>query len=96
MVKTLACCLSLDAGELNAGLWQKESSRLASGDTADPESAGTEEQQEEEEMDEGEMNMNRRKRNGKKMEKDFAAFQPVRKIKILSVIDSQINTYSGA
>lgn len=92
MVKTLACCLSLDAGELNAGLWQKESSRLASGDTADPESAGTEEQQEEEEMDEGEMNMNRRKRNGKKMEKDFAAFQPVRKINILSVIDGQINT----
>lgn len=87
VVKTLAHCLSLDAGALNTDLCQKESSRLASSGTADPESAGMEEQrtgasvQEEEEMDEGEINMNRGKRNGKKMEKEFAAFQPVRKLR---------------
>ncbi|KAF4090919.1 hypothetical protein AMELA_G00031180 [Ameiurus melas] len=82
VVKTLAHCLSLDAGALIPDLWRSEASRQAGGGTADPESAGLEEQQtgasvqEEEEMDEGERKMNRGKRNGKKMEKDFAAFLP--------------------
>lgn len=85
VVKTLAHCLSLDAGALIPDLWQSEASRQASGGTADPESAGLEEPQagagvqEEEEMDDGERKMNRGKRNGKKMEKDLAAFLPVRK-----------------
>lgn len=85
VVKTLAHCLGMDAGALIPELWQRESSRLAGGSAADPDSAGMEEQQagpsvqEEEEMDEGEMKMNPGKRNGKKMEQDFAAFLPVRK-----------------
>ncbi|XP_060715508.1 HEAT repeat-containing protein 3 [Tachysurus vachellii] len=80
VVKILAQCLSLDAGALIPELWQREWSRLNGG--SDPESAGADEQeagasvQEEEEMDDGEMKMNRVKRNGKKMEKDFAAFLP--------------------
>lgn len=87
MVKTLAHCLSLDAGALFPDLWQRETSRLASGSTVDRESARMEEQQagagvqEEEEMDEGDIKMNRGKRNEKKTEKDFTAFLPVRKLR---------------
>ncbi|KAM9493142.1 HEAT repeat-containing protein 3 [Clarias gariepinus] len=80
VVKTLAHCLSLDAGSLIPDLWHRESSRTG---TTDLESARMEEQQqavagveEDEGMDEGEMKMNRGKRNGKKMEKDYAAFLP--------------------
>ncbi|KAF5904417.1 HEAT repeat-containing protein 3, partial [Clarias magur] len=83
VVKTLAHCLSLDAGALIPDLWNSESGRLASAGTTDLESDRMEQRQqfgadveEEEGMDEGEVKMNRGKRNGKKMEKDYAAFLP--------------------
>lgn len=81
VVKTLAQCLSLDAGALIPDLWQKESSHLTGGNAGMEEQQGGAGVQEEEEMDEGETKMNRGKKNGKKMDKDCAAFLPVRKFK---------------